>query len=316
MQRVVHVVNYIVSRALNHRQFRQLIQDYDTEYSDLVLHSEVRWLSRGRVLERFLSLLPEINSFLDSKGKHQPELKDPHWIIQLALLTDITCHLNTLNLQLQGRDKLPSDMLRAVRAFQNKITALWIPDRELIHFPKLRATTTSDPSLQQHFSYSRFVEVLEELKGEFESRFSDVTEHKEIFNLIENPFHVDVSSLTSTITQLCPGDRAALESEIIELQTNNILQVELRAGVGHFWSLVSEADFPTLKPLAQKVMSFFMSTYTCESTFSTMNTIKRKQRNRLTHGHLEWLTVIATTKYKYNMKKVKDMHASFRSSQY
>ncbi len=316
MQRVVHVVNYIVSRALNHRQFRQLIQDYDTEYSDLVLHSEVRWLSRGKVLERFLSLLPEINTFLDSKGKHQPELKDPHWIIQLALLTDITCHLNSLNLQLQGRDKLPSDMMRAVRAFQNKITGLWIPDRELIHFPKLRATTTSDPSLQQHFSYTGFVEVLEELKGEFESRFSDVTEHKDIFNFIENPFHVDVSSLTPTITQLCPGNRAALESEIIELQTNTILQVELRAGVGHFWSLVSEADFPTLKPLAQKVMSFFMSTYTCESTFSTMNTIKRKQRNRLTHAHLECLTVIATTNYKYNIKKVKDMHASFRSSQY
>ncbi|KAG5268999.1 hypothetical protein AALO_G00197170, partial [Alosa alosa] len=185
-------------------------------------------------------------------------------------------------------------MLRAVRAFQNKITALWIPHRELIHFPKLRATTTSDPSLQQHFSYSRFVEVLEELKGEFESRFSNVTEHKEIFNFMENPFHVDVSSLTPTITQLCPGIGAALESEIIELQTNAILQVELRAGVGHFWSLVSEADFPTLKPLAQKVMSFFMSTYTCESTFLTMNTIKRKQRNRLTHTHLECLTVCQT----------------------
>ncbi|KAK5874193.1 hypothetical protein PBY51_019164 [Eleginops maclovinus] len=68
MQVVVHVVNYIVSRPLNHRQFRQLIEDYETEYSDLVLHNAVRWLSRGRVLERFLSLLPEISTFLDSKG--------------------------------------------------------------------------------------------------------------------------------------------------------------------------------------------------------------------------------------------------------
>lgn len=127
---------------------------------------------------------------------------------------------------------------------------------------------------------------------------------------------MDVSALTPTITQLCPGNCDALESEIIELQANNILQVELRAGVAHFWSLVSEADFPTLKPLAQNVISFFMSTYTCESTFSTMNIIKRKQRNQLTHAHLECLTVIATTNYKYNMKKVKDMHASSRSSQY
>lgn len=64
-----------------------------------------------------------------------------------------------------------------------------------------------------------------------------------------------VSSLTLTIKQLCPSNRAALESEIVELQTNNILEVELRAGVGHFWSLVFEADFPTLKPLVQKVIS-------------------------------------------------------------
>ena len=37
MQKVVHVVNYIISRALYHRQPRQLIEDYDTEYSDLVI---------------------------------------------------------------------------------------------------------------------------------------------------------------------------------------------------------------------------------------------------------------------------------------
>ena len=123
-------------------------------------------------------------------------------------------------------------------------------------------------------------------------------------------------ALTPTITQLCPVGRAALESEIVELQTNDILQTELKAGVCHFWSLVSEADFPTLKPLVQKVMSFFVSTYTCESTFSSMNTIKRKQRNRLAHAHLECLTMIATTNYKYNINKVKDTHANFPSSEY
>ncbi len=315
MQTVVCVVNFIISRALNHRQFRQLIEDYNTEYSDLLMHSEVRWLSRGKVLERFLSLLPEICTFLDSKGKREPELEDPCWITQLAFLTDITCHLNTLNLKLQGRDKLPNNMLNAIRAFQNKITALYIPDREFIHFPKLRAVTTNDPSLLEHFSHREFVNVLEELRGEFESRFKDVNEHKEIFNFIENPFHIDMSSLTPTITLLCPTQRAAVESEMVELQTKDILKVELRAGVGHFWSLVSEEDFPTLKPLVQKVMSFFVSTYTCESTFSTMNTIKRKQRNRLTNEHLECLTRIATS-YKYNMKKVKEMHAYFRSSQH
>lgn len=198
------------------------------------MHSEVRWLSRGKVLERFLSLLPEICTFLDSKGKREPELEDPCWITQLAFLTDITCHLNTFNLKIQGRDKLSNNMLNAIRAFQNKITALYIPDREFIHFPKLRAVTTNYPSLLEHFSHREFVNVLEELRGEFESRFKDVNEHKEIFNFIENPFHMDVSSLTPTITLLCPTQRAAVESEMVELQTKDILKVELRAGVGHF----------------------------------------------------------------------------------
>lgn len=50
-----------------------------------------------------------------------------------TFLTDITSHMNAVNLQLQGRDKLPSKMLNAIRAFQNKITALYIPDREFTH---------------------------------------------------------------------------------------------------------------------------------------------------------------------------------------
>ena len=94
---------------------------------------------------------------------------------------------------------------------------MWIPDRELIHFPKLRATTTSDPSLKQRLSYRGFVELLEELKGEFESRFNDVNEHKETFIFIEKHFHMDISSLIPIITQLYPDNHDALESEIIEL---------------------------------------------------------------------------------------------------
>ncbi|KAF7658049.1 hypothetical protein LDENG_00018290 [Lucifuga dentata] len=192
----------------------------------------------------------------------------------------------------------------------DKITILYIPDKELLHFPKLRALTTTDPSLLQHFSHRMLVEVLEELREEFETRFSDITEYKDVLNFVENPFHVDVSSLIPAITKLCPASRSTLESEIVELQANDILKAELRAGVGHFWSLVLESDFPTLKPFALKVMSFFVSTYTCESTFSAMNTIKRKQINRLSNTHLDCLTRIATS-YRYNMTKVKETNAHF-----
>ena len=77
----------------------------------------------------------------------------------------------------------------------------------------------------QYFGYRGFVDVLEELMGKFESKFIDVNEHQDFLNFIENPFHVDGSSLTPTITQLYPDNYAALESEIIELLTSDILQI-------------------------------------------------------------------------------------------
>lgn len=53
MQPVTKIVNFIRSRGLNHRQFRQFLQELDEKYSDVPYFTEVRWLSRGAVLERF-----------------------------------------------------------------------------------------------------------------------------------------------------------------------------------------------------------------------------------------------------------------------
>jgi hypothetical protein len=136
----------------------------------------------------------------------------------------LTDHLNMVNLQLYGKAKTPGKILCVLTAFQNITTTLFIPDRQFANFPKLRAVTTSNPDMLQYFSYDAFVRVLEELKLEFESRFKNIMEYKEILNFIENPFHVPVSSLTPAITALCP-DHAGIESETVELQANDTLQV-------------------------------------------------------------------------------------------
>jgi len=48
---VVKCVNKIRARGLNRRQFREYCEMLDEEYGDLILHCEVRWLSRGQVLK-------------------------------------------------------------------------------------------------------------------------------------------------------------------------------------------------------------------------------------------------------------------------
>ena len=39
---VVHVINLIRARGLNHRQFKCLLDDMESEYSDVLYHSKVR----------------------------------------------------------------------------------------------------------------------------------------------------------------------------------------------------------------------------------------------------------------------------------
>ena len=77
MSIVVKIVNTILSRSLNHRQFQELLNEIKAQHTDLKYFCEVRWLSRGTMLERFFELLKEIQDFLVNKGMDYPQLSDP-----------------------------------------------------------------------------------------------------------------------------------------------------------------------------------------------------------------------------------------------
>lgn len=56
---------------------------------------------------------------------------------EMAFLCDITSHLNVMNLQLQGRGRVISDMYGTVKAFKTKLS-LWetqMRKENLSHFP-------------------------------------------------------------------------------------------------------------------------------------------------------------------------------------
>ena len=67
MLSVVKCVNNIRTRALNRREFSEYCEILDTEYGNLILHCEVRWLSRGQVLARFWKLKNAIHNFLEER---------------------------------------------------------------------------------------------------------------------------------------------------------------------------------------------------------------------------------------------------------
>jgi hypothetical protein len=53
MELVIKIINSIIAKALNHRQFKEFLVEMESEYADLLLHNKVRWLSRGNVLRPY-----------------------------------------------------------------------------------------------------------------------------------------------------------------------------------------------------------------------------------------------------------------------
>ena len=120
MSLVVSTVNFIRSRALNHRQFQQLLNEVDSEYGDVTYYSKVRWLSRGAVLKRFWNLHLEVDQFSRSKNQVHEEFQDCQWLNDLSFLVDITQHMNIINKQLQ----LISKLWQHVSSFKTKLV-MW-----------------------------------------------------------------------------------------------------------------------------------------------------------------------------------------------
>ena len=59
MRTVTQAVNFIRAKGLNHRQFKSFLVEIGSGYGDVVYHTEVRWLSWGRVLNRCFELRGE-----------------------------------------------------------------------------------------------------------------------------------------------------------------------------------------------------------------------------------------------------------------
>ena len=100
MTTVVELVDHLLSNfSLVHRQFKNLLQEIECEYGDILLYSNVRWLSGGKALTISVSCLEAIKVFLNEKQKHIPEMYDEIWPLKLMFLTDINTHLDELNLE-------------------------------------------------------------------------------------------------------------------------------------------------------------------------------------------------------------------------
>jgi hypothetical protein len=136
MSVVQKTVNSIRARSLQNRLFRYLLDEIDAHYGDLILHTDVHWLSTGKVLFRFQELLPTILELLQDRRDLPPQLKDCRWMLDLTFLT---AKLNDLNSKFQSENKTIIKMTGTIDSFKGKLK-LWrtqLMKGVLTHFPSV-----------------------------------------------------------------------------------------------------------------------------------------------------------------------------------
>ena len=99
----VKMINFLKARPLNSLVFSALCNDLGSDHVTLLQHTEVCWLSRGKVLTRFFELRDELKVLLTDHNFHLSDcLNDDKFLTRLAYLVDVSSRLNDPNLGLKG----------------------------------------------------------------------------------------------------------------------------------------------------------------------------------------------------------------------
>jgi hypothetical protein len=126
----------------------------EAEYGDISLYCEVRWLRAGNCLQQFFVLRNDILAFLRNENighEYQEKLEEIQFLNNLAFLTDLTPHLNALNLKLQGKNQNISQLYGHIKGFRKKLDVMQIALKanNTAHFPSCQ-------QLKEEENYTKF----------------------------------------------------------------------------------------------------------------------------------------------------------------
>ena len=273
---VVRIVNFIKSKELNSRIFKQFCNEMGQSYEVLLYHTEVRWLSRGRVVSRVVELREPIKCFLiKKKSDLAAKFSDTEWLSRLCYLDDIFGEFNQGNLALQGKNTTVLDMRESVSAF---ISMLKLWSRRIS-----RGVTAQFSTLDQFLDdNNKAQQFLNEAKQEIHQHLDELVYylHRYFPDRETAPLQWCVQPFSMDENQVADDDFPAKE-EWIALRLNERKKVEFQnTDLQSFW-IAQLNDVPTLAERALNILTAFSTTYLCEKGFSTVMGLKTKKRNRL-----------------------------------
>ncbi|XP_074033902.1 zinc finger BED domain-containing protein 5-like [Leptinotarsa decemlineata] len=273
---IMQVVNFIKSRPLNSRIFGIICEEMGSIHKQLLLHAEVCWLSRDKVVTRVFQLRDEIRMFFlknsgHSVSKYADHFNDFGWLTMAAYLADMFSALNKLNLSLQERDTNIFQVDDRIETMLKKLD-LWINrtiQKNYNHFPTAFLESSGEAILPAQVQ-DKMVTHLRTLRSSFRDYFPVPDKNK---NWISDPFNTDVSDIT--------GLKAAQENQLIEISCDSALKRNFNeSSLSSFWVNV-KTDYEKISDEALKHSLLFSTIYLCEKAFSTLVYTKNKYKNRL-----------------------------------
>lgn len=268
----VGVINHIKAHALNSRLFEQLCEEMNAEHRHLLLHTEIRWLSRGRSLARVFELREPLQRFFsEKKSPLAAHFSDREWVAKLAYICDVFGLLNDLNLSLQGKMTTVFKLADKVAAYKAKLD-LWRRRANGGIIDMFHTLAGFLEETQPEQSFSQLVQDhLSLLLKEFERYFPITKDPQTDKEWIRDPF---VNK---------PGESS------LSLQEDQLLEIKNDGGhksmfetsaLPVFWIKVM-AEYPEIATTALKTLLPFLTSYLCEAGFSAVTATKTKLRSRL-----------------------------------
>nr|XP_056706361.1 zinc finger BED domain-containing protein 5-like [Euleptes europaea] len=285
MKSVISSVNFVKASTLNSRLFLQLCNELDAPNNALLFHTEVRWLSRGKVLKRVFELRDELKTFFNQKARPQFEVlfSDKSELQKIAYLFDIFAILNELNLSLQGPNATCLDLSENIRSFQMKLQLCpyainWqkkLDEKKIYMLPTLSAFF-EEHDIEPDKRITMIISVKEHLHmlaDEISSYFPNLPDIP--FALARSPFTVKVEDVPETA-----------QEEFIELINSDAAKTDFSTmPVTKFWIKCLQS-YPVLSETVLRLLLPFPTTYLCETGFSSLLVIKSKYRSRLVEDDL------------------------------
>jgi len=88
LNEVVKIINFIKSRPLQSRLFEVLCKDMTSDHVQLVLHTKIRWILRGKILQHSFELRDKVRVYL-LETRFVDLLTYFFWLCQIAYLADV-----------------------------------------------------------------------------------------------------------------------------------------------------------------------------------------------------------------------------------